>query len=65
MMKDHGISFKQAVNAVRTGLAALRRKHRFVLKTYSLGSAQQCHKALAIADAIEDEQLVLRLALHK
>ena len=68
VMKDRGISFEQAVNdAVRTGLAARRRKHRFVQKTYSLGSAQQFHwdKALATADAIEDKERVRRLPLCK
>jgi antitoxin component of RelBE/YafQ-DinJ toxin-antitoxin module len=70
VMKERGIPFKQALNdAIRTGLAAGRsgRKRRFVQKTYSLGAEQHFRwdKALAAADAIEDEELVRKLALRK
>ena len=70
VMKDRGIPFKQALNeAVRAGLASGRphRKRRFVQKTYSLGAEQHFRwdKALAAADAIEDEELVRKLALRK
>jgi hypothetical protein len=43
------------------------RKRRFVQKTYSLGAEQHFRwdKALAAADAIEDEELVRKLALRK
>ena len=69
-MRQRGVSFKQAINdAVRTGLAppAARRRRRFVQKTYSLGAEQHFRwdKALAAADAIEDEELVRKLALRK
>jgi len=69
-MRQRGISFKQALNdAVRTGLApsGARRKRRFVQKTYSLGAEQlfRWDKALAAADAIEDEELVRKLSLRK
>ena len=44
-----------------------RRKRRFVQKTYSLGAEQlfRWDKALAAADAIEDEELVRKLSLRK
>jgi hypothetical protein len=69
-MRQRGISFKQALNdAVRTGLVpnGARRKRRFVQKTYSLGAEQlfRWDKALAVADAIEDEELVRKLSLRK
>jgi len=69
-MRQRGISFKQALNqAVRAGLAPprARPRRRFVQKAYSLGSERhfQWDKALAAAAAIEDEELVRKLALRK
>jgi len=69
-IRERGISFKQALNdAVRAALmrGSSRRKRRFVQKTYSLGSEQHFRwdKALAAAEAIEDEELSRRLALRK
>jgi hypothetical protein len=69
-MKERGVPFKQALNeAVRTGLAPARsrRKRPFVQKTFSLGTEQhfRWNKALAAADAIEDGELVRKLALRK
>ncbi len=67
--KERGIPFKQAINdAIRAGLAPARpRKRRFVQKTYSMGANQHFRwdKALATADAIEDEELVRKLELGK
>ena len=69
-MRERGISFKEALNeAARTGL--LRDKHRrtrrFVQKTFPLGEGQgfRWDKALAIAEAMEDEELSRKLSLHK
>ena len=44
-----------------------RRGHRFVQKTYSLGPEQHFRwdKALADAEAIEDEELSRRLTLRR
>jgi hypothetical protein len=69
-MRAHGVPFKQALNdAVRTGLAPVRsrRKRRFVQKTFSLGAEQHFRwdKALAASGAIEDEELMRKLALGK
>ncbi len=62
-MRQRGISFKQALNdAVRAGLlpAGARRKRPFVQQTCSLGAEQlfPWDKALAVADAIEDHELL-------
>ena len=69
-MKQHGVSFKQALNdAIRTG--AVRQNspptRRFVQESFSLGPEQNFRwdKALAAADAIEDEELSRKLSLRK
>jgi len=68
-MTQRGVSFKQALNdAIRVGVAPGRsRRRRFVQKTYSMGAGQHFRwdKALAAADAIEDEELVRKLELRK
>lgn len=69
-MRERGISFKEALNeAVRAGLLQARsgRKRRFVQKTFSLGSEQHFRwdKALAVAAAIEDEEILRKLSLRK
>jgi len=69
VMKNRGVPFKQALNdAVRAGAdPGRRRKRRFVQKTYSMGSEQHFRwdKALAAADALEDEAIVRKLGLRK
>jgi hypothetical protein len=69
-MRDEGLSFKEALNkAVRAGLTrrSAAKRRRFVQKTYSLGAEQHFRwdKALAAADAIEDEELIRKMALRK
>jgi hypothetical protein len=69
-MRERGISFKEALNeAARAGLLQARsgRKRRFVQKTFSLGSEQHFRwdKALAVAAAIDDEEIFRELALRK
>ena len=70
IMRERGVSFKHALNdAIRAGLAPPKRNgtRRFRQKTYSLGAEQNFRwdKALAVADAIEDEELSRKLALRK
>ena len=69
LMRQRGVSFKQALNdAIRAGLAPKRSgAHRFTQQTYSLGAEQyfRWDKALAVAEAIEDEELSRKLSLHK
>jgi hypothetical protein len=68
-MKQQGVSFKEALNAsIRSGAhPKVRPARRFVQKTFSLGSEQNFRwdKALAIAEAIEDEELGRKLSLRK
>lgn len=69
-VRERGTSFKEALNqAVRFGLSRRRvsRKPRFAQKTYALGSEQyfRWDKALAAAEALEDEELVRKLSVRK
>jgi hypothetical protein len=69
-MRERGLSFKQALNqAVRAGLAPVGRgrQRRFVQRTFAMGAEPHFRwdKALATAEAIEDEELLRKLALRK
>lgn len=67
-MKHRGLSFKEALNsALRAGLTQNRVGKRFVQKTFALGAEQNFRwsKALAMADALEDEELTRKLSLRK
>lgn len=69
-MKERGVSFKEALNqAIRAGVLKERRgkAQRFSQQTFSMGAEQQFRwdKALAVADAMEDEELVHKLSLRK
>ncbi len=69
-MRARAISFKEALNeAARIGLCGkgLKRARKFVQKSYGMGASQEFRwdKALAVADAIEDEELSRKLTLRK
>ena len=69
-MREKGLSFKEVLNAaVRSGLSPSRasRPRKFVQKTYSMGREQyfRWDKALAVADALEDEEIVRKMSLRK
>ena len=69
-MRERGISFKQALNeAARKGLLGEKheRSRRFVQKTFPLGHGEDFRwdKALAIAEAMEGEELSRRLSLRE
>jgi hypothetical protein len=68
-MREKGLSFKEALNAaVRSGLSPGRgRSRKFVQKTYSMGKEQyfRWDKALAMADALEDEEIIRKMSLQK
>jgi hypothetical protein len=69
-MRERGISFKEALNeAARIGLGGkgLKRARKFAQKSFRMGGTQEFRwdKALAAADAIEDEELSRKLALRK
>jgi len=69
VMKERGISFKEALNsAVRASLTQARRGRRsFVQKSFSLGAEQNFRwdKALEAAAAMEDEEISRKIALRK
>lgn len=68
-MRQRGLSFKEALNsAIRAGLTQSKSgKRRFVQPTFALGAEQNFRwdKALAAADALEDEELARKLSLRK
>ena len=68
-MKERGVSFKEALNsAIRAGLTQSKpRKRQFVQKTFALGADQNFRwdKALAAAEAMEDEELARKLSMRK
>jgi len=68
-MRERAISFKEALNqAARSGLCGKESKRpKFVQKTFRMGEGKEIRwdKALAAADAIEDEELSRKLALRK
>jgi hypothetical protein len=67
--RQRGISFKQALNqAIRAGLGAHRRSARsFTPYTQPMGlrSGINLDKALGLAGALEDEEIVRKLELRK
>ncbi len=70
MMRERGISFKAALNeAIRRGLAAPRaaRARSLRLATHRMGWRPELRldKALAIAAALEDEEIARRLSVRK
>lgn len=70
VIRERGISLKQALNqAIRAGLvqAPSPRKTRFRQRTFSMGAEQyfRWEKALAAAEALEDEELARKLAMRK
>jgi hypothetical protein len=69
-MRERAISFKEALNeAARIGLSGKphKRARRFVQTAFRMGDGQEFRwdKALAVADAIGDEELSRKLALRK
>jgi hypothetical protein len=68
-MRERGISFKEALNsAIRAGFMRPKSRQRpFVQRSWSLGREQgfRWDKALAMAAAIEDEELTRKLSLRK
>ena len=69
VMRERGVPFKQALNdSIRAGVHAPKRSgKRFVQKSFSMGAEQyfRWEKALSQAEAMEDEELVRKMALRK
>ena len=69
-MRERGLSFKEALNgAIRSGLAPAsgRAPRKYRLKTYRMGFRPEVplDKALGLAAALEDEEIVWKLSLRK
>ena len=66
-MRDHGVSFKQALNdAIRLGLAPPGRLNRFRTETADLGlPAVNLDRALELAGDLEDEELLRKMRSGK
>lgn len=67
LMRERGLTFKQAVNAaIRSGAAPTRRPRAVVTPTFDMGlPAVPLDKALRIAADLEDEELFRKLAVRK
>lgn len=67
VMRERGLSFKQAVNeAIRSGLAG-RSPARFQTPTFRMGFEPSLpwNQALRLAGELEDEELARKLAARK
>jgi hypothetical protein len=69
VLREREVTFKEAVNeAIRAGLkGSIGRPTRFRQRTFSLGPGQSFRwdKALEMASALEDEELIRKMALRK
>lgn len=65
LMRERGLSFKQALNhAVRSGLVS--EQTRFETPTRDMGAPTvPLDKALELAGALEDEEVLRKLAVRK
>jgi hypothetical protein len=67
LMKERGLSFKQAVNtAIKAGSARRSRGRPFRTRTYHMGSPMvPIDQALRLAAELEDEELIRKIAARK
>jgi hypothetical protein len=67
LMRERGLSFKQAVNeAIRAGAQSSGRRRTFRTPTFDMGrSAAPVEHALRLASELEDEELVRKLAARR
>lgn len=68
LTREQGISFKQAVNtAIRNGLGSRRPARRYRLPTYRMGvrPGVDLDRALALDAALEDQEILRKLAIRK
>jgi len=69
VLRERDVTFKEAVNdALRAGLKGTTGKRTlFRQRTFALGTGQgfSWDKALEMASAIEDEELIRKMALRK
>jgi len=66
-MREGGFSFKEALNnAVRQSSKAARPRRAFVVEAVAMGAPQaDLTKALALASALEDEEILHKLSMRK
>ncbi len=67
LMRERGLSFKQAVNqSIRAGVAPRQVAPPFRTRTFSMGrSSVSLDRFLRLAADLEDEEIVRKLALRK
>jgi len=67
LMRDRGMTFKQALNeAIRAGGATPRRRRAKRTRTFDMGPpAIPLDKAVRLAAELEDEELVRKIAARK
>jgi len=67
LMRDRGLSFKQALNeAIRAGAQRASPHRAFRTRTFDMGPpAIPLDKALRLAADLEDEELIRKLAARK
>jgi hypothetical protein len=67
LMRERGLSFKEAVNtAIRLGLIGDGHGDQFTFPTHRMGRARiHLDKSLAVAAAMEDEELLHKRQLRK
>lgn len=67
LMRDRGMTFKQAVNeAIRAGNATPGRRRTFRTRTFDMGAtAIPLDKAMRLAAELEDEELLRKIAARK
>jgi hypothetical protein len=67
LMRERGLTFKQAVNeAIRQGTSARRRPASFRTRTFPMGRPiVPLDGALRLAAQLEDEEVIRKLALRK
>lgn len=67
LMRERGLTFKQAVNeAIRAGAARPGRRRDFRTPTYEMGAPiVPLEKALRLAGELEDEELTRKLAARR
>jgi hypothetical protein len=67
LMRERGMTFKQAVNeAIRAGAPTSRRRRAFRTRTFDMGPpAIPLDKAMRLAAELEDEELLRKIAARK
>ncbi len=67
LMRERGMTFKQAVNeAIRAGSGSRGRRRAFRTRTFDMGPAAiPLDKATRLAADLEDEELIRKIAARK